>query len=506
MSLPLNSIVETRAGKIQGLFTNGLYVFKGVPYAAPPVGDLRWLPPQPHKPWHAVRTALAFGPICPQNKSPVSTIPIPEVDEPQSEDCLYLNIWSPGLDNAQRPVMVWIHGGAFSRGSGSSPNYDGSILARRGNIVLVTLNYRLGPFGFLHLDEVTGGRIPATGNEGLLDQIAALRWVRENITFFGGDPDNITVFGESAGAMSIGCLLVMPQARGLFHKAILESGSNTFKTLDEARLLSNQLLGILGIEAADIAGLKKVSVERLLAAYQKLSLQLNIKGSILEPVVDGNVLPHFPIEGVKKGAAAGIPVIAGTNLEESRFMAAADRSLAAMDEETLIKRWQKVLPPDLVPPLVSGCRQAIKNNRSAVTTADVALAMQTDAQFRIPAFRLLEAHRANNNPAFSYIFTWRSPLAALGACHALEVGFVFGVLVPEFNGSGAKAEKLAQTMQDAWIAFARTGIPNCTSLGSWPPYGRLRETMILGEDCHVEAAPLEAERRAWEPVPDAFLG
>jgi para-nitrobenzyl esterase len=301
-------------------------------------------------------------------------------------------------------------------------------------------------------------------------------------------------------------LLAMPQAHSLFRQAILESGSNTFKTLEEAVPLSEQFLGILGLGPADGAQLRAVPVEKLLAAYQKLGMKLNIKGSVLEPVVDGNILPCFPIEAVKKGSASSIAVMAGTNLEESRFMAMADRGLALMDEAALTGRWQKVLPPDLVPPLIATCRKALEKSGVAVNAADIALALQTHIQFRIPAVRLLEAHSHNNNPAYSYLFTWRSPQAELGACHALEVGFVFGVLVPGFNGIGARADKLAQQMQDAWIAFARNGNPGCESLGVWPQYGPQRQTMILGEDCHVETAPLDAERRAWEPVPDKFLG
>ena len=211
------AIVSIKSGKLEGGMENGLYVFKGVPYAAPPVGDFRWLPPQPVKHWSGIKPARKFGAICPQNEMMAG--PIGQVFQPQSEDCLFLNVWTPGLDKAQRPVMVWIHGGAFTLGSGSDPQYDSYKLPERGNIVLVTINYRLGMLGFLRLKNATGGKIPATGNEGLMDQVTALKWVKENIAAFGGDPKNVTVFGESAGGMSIGCLMVMPSAGGLFHKS-----------------------------------------------------------------------------------------------------------------------------------------------------------------------------------------------------------------------------------------------------------------------------------------------
>ena len=257
------AIVATKSGKIEGSFENGLYVFKGIPYAAPPVGDLRWMPPQPAKPWSGVRPAKKFGPIAPQNM--MAGGPIMQVPQPQDEDCLFLNIWTPGLDNASRPVMVWIHGGAFTIGSGSDPMYDSDRLPKRGNIVLVTINYRLGMLGFLRLKEVTGGKIPATGNEGLLDQVAALKWVKENIAAFGGDPDNVTVFGESAGGMSIGCLMAMPSARGLFHKGILESGvGSTAGPLEDANNTGELFLKTAGIKADDVKALRALTPAQLL--------------------------------------------------------------------------------------------------------------------------------------------------------------------------------------------------------------------------------------------------
>lgn len=506
MSHQDNPIVETKPGKIQGLFQNGLYIFKGIPYAAPPVEDLRWLPPQPVPPWKNVRPAREFRPIAPQIKMPPSPNREVSFEEPQSEDCLYLNIWSPGIDDSHRPVMVWIHGGAFSRGSGSSPMHDGTVLAKRGDVVVVTINYRLGALGFLHLDRITGGQIPATGNEGLLDQVAALQWVRDNIAFFGGDPENVTVFGESAGAMSIGCLLSMPRARGLFRKAILQSGSNTFKPLDEAVQLTGELLDILGAPAGNTADLRSIPAEKLVTAYQELGRRLNIKGSVLEPVVDGKILPEYPVEAVRHGSAGNISILIGTNLEESRFMAVMDPGLIEIDEAGLLQRWKKVLPAGLVPDLIDKYQRALTRDGAPAETSAVSLGLQTDVQFRIPAIRLLEAHGRSGQPAYSYLFTWRSPQTALGACHSLEIGFVFGVLVPGFNGAGAQAEKLAGEMQDSWTAFARTGNPGCSSLGEWPRYWPGRKTMILGADCHVEEAPLENERRAWDSVPDKFLG
>jgi para-nitrobenzyl esterase len=373
-------------------------------------------------------------------------------------------------------------------------------------VVLVTINYRLGSLGFLRLKEITGDRVPSTGSEGLLDQIAALRWVRDNIAFFGGDPDNVTVFGESAGAMSIGCLLAMPSTRGLFHKAILQSGSNTVKFLDEANQLSKSFVGLSGLNPDDVQALRSLSLQQLLTAQNDLSVKLKIKGSVMEPVVDGDILPEMPIEAVKHGSARNIAVLIGTNLEEAKFMAWMAPGMTKVDQAELVKRWQAELPPELVPDLVENCRKALANKGSASDPPDLAIALQTDRQFRIPALRLAEAHSNNNQPVYSYLFDWKSAVPGLGACHALDVGFVFGNLRPAFHCAGPEAEGLATKMQDAWLAFARTGDPSCESLGKWPRYSKRRETMVLGKECHVEEAPYDEERQAWEPIPNRYLG
>ncbi|MBN1191169.1 MAG: carboxylesterase/lipase family protein [Dehalococcoidales bacterium] len=505
------TIVETSDGTIRGVFENGLYVFKGIPYAAPPVGENRWLPPQPPATWQGIRDARLFGPVCPQpaTRMGIAVGSKEEEEEPQSEDCLFLNVWTPGLDGGKRPVMVWIHGGAFSMGSGSSPMHPGSTLATRGNLICVSLNYRLSSFGFLRLKEITGGRIPSTGNEGLLDQVAALDWVRRNISAFGGDPDNITVFGESAGAMSTGCLLAMPAARGLFAKAIMQSGANTAKALDKAVDLSGQFLDILGIKPAETGALRKVPAERMVEAQQELSarmLKLKIRGAILKPVVDGEILPAFPIDAVKNGSSRGITLMAGSNLEESRLLTAGEKNLSKMDEAALVRRLGRMLPGIDVPNLVSRYRAARAKRGAPASPAETFLAAQTDLQFRIPAVRLAEAHCAQNQTAYNYLFTWKSAMENLGACHALDVGFIFGTCNADFHGSGPVVEKLSASMQDSWIAFASTGNPSCSALGEWPAYCRERATMLLGEECRVEKEVFEEERKVWDIVPNNLIG
>jgi para-nitrobenzyl esterase len=506
-------VVLTGSGRVEGYSSDGLSEFKGIPYAEPPVGKLRWLPPQNVKPWKGVREARQFGNIAPQSVGP--TMVKKEFyresyqEEMQSEDCLYLNIWTPGLDNVERPVMVWIHGGRFNQGSGSNPMYSGTALAKRTGVVVVTINYRLGPLGFLRLKEATMGKIPATGNEGLLDQIAALQWVHNNISSFGGDPDNITVFGESAGAMSVGCLLAMPLARGSFHKAILQSGSSTARALPQALVATEQFLDVLGLTSADPVALRALTVEQLLTAQQGLGTRaagLKIRGAPLEPVVDEEILPEMPVEAAGRGTVARVPVMAGSTLEEWRIIDIRERRLAQLDEAGLVAYWQQYLPGRMVPGLIDAYRNEKMKRGEDASPPEIAIAIHTDLQFRIPALRLLEGQHRQNLPAYNYLFAWESPIAELGACHILDVGFVFDTTSEAFCGAGPARDRLVVNMQDAWTAFARTGDPSCQSLGKWPEYGDTRKTMVLGTVSRVEAAPFETERRAWDSIPDRFLG
>jgi len=513
MTRPGEVKVNTTAGMIEGMEQDGLYVFLGIPYAAPPVGERRWLPPQPPEAWSGVRPAHSFGAIAPQNLGELDTLKEFHVAEPQSEDCLYLNVWTPGLDDGHRPVFFWIHGDGFTIGSGSQPVYRGGTLARRGNAVVVTINYRLGLLGFLNLNEITGGKIPATGNEGLLDQVAALKWVRDNISAFGGDPNKVTIFGESAGGMSVGALMALPQARGLFHRAILQSGAaSTALTLTQAVKVAELALEILGLSASDIDTLRSLEVERLLAAQQELALRaltsdLGITMP-LEPVIDGKVLPQLPLEAIRGGSASDIPVVVGTTLDEWKLFSAADSTLNQMDEATLLSRLQRLIPAEYVPGLIQTYRSARSQRGAPTTPGELFMAIQTDRAFRIPAIRLAEAQQHHGQAAYHYLFTWPSPLfgGRLGACHAIELGFLFGTYEENFSGTGPAADRVARNIQDAWLAFAHTGDPSCESVGVWPAYGERRLTMMLGERCFVEEAPFEPERRAWDSIPERAVG
>lgn len=509
------AIAGTNAGKVEGSFLDGLYVFKGIPYAAPPVGKLRWLAPQPVEPWDGIRPAKESGTIAPQIVMPNPALDMLRIEQRQDEDCLFLNVWTPGLDDARRPVMVWIHGGAFVGGSGSEITADGAKLARRGGVVVVSLNYRLGLLGFLNLNEVTDGKIPATGNEGLLDQVAALRWVRDNIAAFGGDPDNVTVFGESAGGMSIGCLLAMPEARGLFNRAILQSGvGSTVSFLDAGVMLAGKLLELLDIEPEDTDALMSLTVEQLLSANEELRKRMarkeeeEMRITVTAPVIDGTVLPEIPLDAIRGGSAAGVDMLAGTNLEEWTLLCLMDEKLPGLDEDGLLRRIEYYLPEGYAPALIEAYRKARRSRGAGASPSEIFIAIQTDRMFRIPCLRAVEAQTRYNPATYNYLFTWESPAlgGVLGACHALDIGFVFGTYDPAFHGSGPAADRLSINMQDAWLAFARTGNPSCESLGEWLPYGERRMTMILGESSYLDEAPYDDERLAWESIPEVFTG
>ncbi len=512
----MSATVSIRQGKLESDEQNGLFVFKGIPFAAPPVGARRWLPPEKPASWTGIRDARRFGAVAPQNKMMLTALSAMVVDGEQSEDCLTLNVWTPALDGKRRPVMVWIHGGAFTIGSGSQSLYDGSVLARRGNVVLVTVNYRLGPLGFIRLAEVTGGKIPASGNEGMLDQVAALEWVRDNIAEFGGDPGNVTIFGESAGGMSVGTLLAMPTARGLFHKAIPQSGAcHTGAPVARANRTAERVLSRLHIQPGDAAAIRALTPAQLLKGTM---LDDGVTpdpelGMAYQPVIDGTLVPRAAIEMVADGSASGVAVMVGSTLEEWKLFSLMDPSLHKLDRAGLGARMSRRLTAEAADAVIDSYAKARAQRGEAVTPAELFTAIETDRVFRIPGVRLAQVQPRHDARVYSYLFTWPSPAmgGALGSCHALELGFVFGTNnipgMTAFAGTGPAAEKLATQMQDAWLAFARSGDPSNESTGLWKPYNEAhRATMIFGANTKLEEAPRDEERRAWDGVPDKIFG
>lgn len=491
---------ETRSGVVEGRIEDGLRVLRGVPFAAPPTGARRFAPPAREPRWSGVRDASQCGPTAPQRASLVMRM-VGLEGAAQDEDCLTLQVWTPGLDAARRPVLVWLHGGGFTSGAGSLPLFDGRVLAQRGDAVVVTVNYRLGALGFLAL-EGDG----AAANVGLLDQIAALEWVRDHAAALGGDPQNVTLFGESAGAMSIGALLGAPAARGLFARAILQSGAAHNVSPRESGLRVAALLReATGDPSASVAALRALGVEDLLAAQGHVidASWRGVEGLAFQPCVDGAALPESPLEAVAAGAARGVPLLVGTNLDEWRLFAVPDAKLRTMDEDGLRRRLVRVPPGRGEDPEALAAR-AIETYAGAraglpVDPPSLWLAMQTDRVFRVPAIRLAE-RQGRHAPVFMYRFDWASPALGglLGACHGIELPFVFGTLedprAAQLVGTDDDARRLARIVQDAWIAFARSGDPG------WPAYtAQDRATRILGRESGLAHDPMGAERRFWEP-------
>ena len=499
-----DSVVSTTAGQVRGSAENGLLVFRSVPYAASPAGDRRLRPPQPVPAWDGVRDATVTGHVAPQPVMPTQLLPGEQFE--QGEDCLALNVWTPGADGAGRPVLVWIHGGAFVTGSGSGAFYDGASLARRGDVVVVTINYRLGVLGFLAHPDLRDPQTGAAGNWGLLDQIASLRWVQDNIADFGGDPGKVTIFGESAGSMSVSTLLGSPPAAGLFRGAIAESGGAAGVPMDVAKETAEAVAAALGLGADEVSKLRDAPVDKILEAQTKVTLDRRGTGGPLPfaPVVDGAVLTEHAQQAVAGGSAAGVSLLIGSNLDEWKLFALMDPSSADVDDAGLRKRIRATVG-ERAEELVDGYTKAREARGASVEATELLNAIESDHMFRVPGMQLAEAQSVHQPRTFAYLFTYATPAMGgkLGSCHALEIPFVFGTHtkpgVSRFAGDGPEVAALSERMQEAWLAFARTGDPSTSALGEWPRYepGR-RATMILGPECRVEDAPLEDERRLWD--------
>ncbi|MEO7555084.1 MAG: carboxylesterase/lipase family protein [Acidimicrobiales bacterium] len=485
-------IAVTAAGKVEGLDKDGLVQFRGIRYAT----AARFGPPEPAELNAGVLDATAFGPIAPQNHSPLETM-LGAQQMDSGEDCLYLNVFTPAPDDDARPVLVWIHGGGFTAGTGSISWYDGSRLVAAGDVVVVTINYRLGALGFLAVDG-----IPGSGCAGLGDQIAALRWVRDNIAAFGGDPARVTVFGESAGAMSIGSLLAAPAAAGLFTNAILQSGTGEFvHTAESAAEITAAMIDALG--SRDSGVLLDASVDQILAAQQTVDNRRQLSTNQFlpfMPVVDGVVLDRRPIDAVRAGAAAGIRVLAGTTSDEWNLFHVMERASGEFDEAKLNRRLDAVLG-DRASDLVALYRA----DRPDATVDDLWCAIATDWVFRMPAVRLLEAQSTHQPDTWAYEMTLRSTALGgqLGACHALDVPFVFDNLDRPgvdllLGGIDDAAVALGSTMSRAWLAMANTGSPQHAALPTWRQYSSAdRAVMALGREVTLMDDPRAAEREAW---------
>lgn len=464
--------VSIGQGTVVGLTERGVHAFKGIPYATPPVGVRRWRPPEPHPGWDGRRFAMSFAPECPQ-------LPYPEGSffdrsiSPSSEDCLYLNLWTASLDpQARRPVMVWIHGGGLTRGSGASPWYDGAALARKG-VVLVTFNYRLGPFGYLAHPELSRESPEgASGNYGVLDQIAALRWVRDNIARFGGDPGNVTIFGESAGSWSVHQLTATPLAAGLFHKAIGQSGAHAYPIpeLDRARY-GNPAHEQGGLALEDAAGvdslqaLRGLSAHAILGAFERADFP-----AVARPNVDGWVFPEQIVELYRQGRHNRVPLVLGSNADEGTNLARSRIPESAAAFEAAVR--------ERYGPLAEGFLQVYDPAGDHVAAF---LASFRDETFTWPMrfwARLAGSHEQN---VWLYYFTHQPPgedTERFGAYHAAEIRYVFDN-VDQGMTPTATDRALADTMSDYWVNFAATGVPSAPDAPAWPEYDRDRERYLI---------------------------
>ena len=502
---------QTTAGTVRGTDEAGVHVFRGIPFAAPPAGPRRFAAPERPEPWTGERDATAFGPVCQQQPMPGIFGEIGTAQHPHGDDCLRLNVWTPDLA-ARLPVLVWIHGGAFYGGSGIDDVYHGTRFAQNG-VVVVTINYRLGAQGYLHLADHFP-ELAESGNAGTLDQIAALEWVQENIAAFGGDPGQVTIAGESAGGMSVATLMAAPRARGLFRAAIPQSGAgHNGVSAATASRMAGYLLEQLGVAAGDRAALDAVTADRLLAAQITLSEEIGTSQDVerygelagsamwLQPTFDTPVLPQRPIEAIAAGAAAGIDVMIGNTTEEALIF---------------VRDIPDQFPPEVIEQVANAMMGAggrsgadalavYRRNRPGADDVEIVAAFQSDLMFRIPTLRLADAQVKHHPRTWVYEFGWRSTALGgrYGACHFLEVPFAFDQLDNDAARgiAGEPPPPLADLVHPAWVAFVKSGDPNHGGLPDWEPWevGR-RPTMRFDLPSALVLDPAADERALWEGV------
>ncbi|MSP00319.1 MAG: carboxylesterase/lipase family protein [Acetobacteraceae bacterium] len=499
-------IAETSRGRVRGTNIGGIRTFKGIPYGAATDGPNRFREPRPAVPWKGIKDTVAYGPMCPQEIHPRPSYAASwAVELAMSEDCLILNIWTPALrDHHKRPVMVWIHGGGFSVGSGGSPVCDGTNLARKGDAVIVTLNHRLNIFGHLYLAKLGGTEYAESGNLGILDLVAALRWIHTNIAEFGGDPSNVTIFGQSGGGAKISTLMAMPQTRGLFQRAIVQSGSHLDGLApEEANAHAIAFLKAVEVPVTDLPRLQRLSFEQLLTGVRKIAAGPGPRPNF-SPVVDGRFLPKAPWIPDGPASSASIPMLIGsTKTETTALIGAGDPSTFVLDDASLRKKLGAWLPANDIERVIAGYRK----QAPAASPPDLFFAITSARRVRQQAWFQAERKATQNAaPVWLYELDWQTPVdgGKWQSPQGLDLAFVFDNVAKSESmvGKGDEQRALAEQMSAAWLAFARTGNPNNKTLPPWPPFRAAeRATMVFDVKSRVVNDFRGDERQLLAQVP-----
>ena len=506
-------VVETTAGKVRGVTIDGVQTFKGIHYGESTAGAMRFLAPKAAKPWTGVREANEYGPPAPQDitaRPPADNSVQAAITGSttgaghfllgpgtMSEDCLVLNVWTPNLrPGIKKPVMFWLHGGGFSAGSDGRSWFDGTNLARKHDVVVVGINHRLNIFGYLYLAELGGAKYADSGNAGMLDTVLALQWVRDNVASFGGDPGNVTIFGQSGGGAKVSLLMAMPSAKGLFHKAIVESGSALRATpAATGTATARRILDHMGLKENQVDRLQELPMDALLKAVREVSASGPLP---LSPVVDGRVLPTNPFDPTAPKISADIPMVIGTNYTETTFLIGSrDPSTFSLNDASLRTRLKTLYK--LGDPEVAALIKTYREDQPDASPSLLFFTITSDRQMRMNAITQAERKLAlGAAPAYMYYFKWETPVLGgrLHTPHDTEMLFVFDNVAkaPTFLGTGADLQPLADKVSGAWTSFARTGNPSQKSL-PWPAYNiSERPTMVFNDQCKIVNDPGKRER------------